>query len=111
MINERLKILLKRLGLSQRQFALRINLDPGYLSRILQGKVIPSTRILLLISSVFQVNRRWLETGEGEIFSTSDVSALKQQLLSTIDTLDDEQVKATLSFVKYLQEFDRSDKK
>ena len=110
MINERLKILLKRLGLSQRQFALRINLDPGYLSRILQGKVIPSTRILLLISSVFQVNRRWLETGEGEIFSTSDVSALKQQLLSTIDTLDDEQVKATLSFIKYLREFDRSDK-
>ena len=110
MINERLKILLKRLGLSQRQFALRINLDPGYLSRILQGKVIPSTRILLLISSVFQVNRRWLETGEGEIFSASGVSVLKQQLLSAIDMLDDEQVKATLSFIKYLREFDRSDK-
>ena len=52
MIHERLKILLKELGISQRQFALAINLDPGYFSRIIQGKVTPPDRILLLLSLI-----------------------------------------------------------
>lgn len=102
MINERLKILLRELNMSQRQFALKINFDPGYFSRIIQGKVEPSDRILLLIENIFQVNRKWLETGEGEIFSSQGISLAKKQVLELIDTLNDEQVNAVLSFLKYM---------
>lgn len=104
MINDRLKILLKELNISQRQFAIKINLDPGYISRILQGKVTPPDRILLLIENVFNVNKSWLEHGEGEIFSTQGVSLTKKQVLESIDTLNDEQVHAVSSFIKYLTE-------
>ena len=65
MLHQRLKTLLAELHISQRQFAMKINLDPGYFSRIIQGKVSPPDRILLLIENIFHVNRNWLEKGEG----------------------------------------------
>ena len=104
MICERLKVLLKQLNISQRQFAMKINLDAGYFSRIIQGKVEPPSRILLLIENVFNVNKKWLENGEGEIFSTQGISLTKKQVLESIDTLNDEQVNAVSSFIKYLTE-------
>ncbi len=104
MIHERLKILLKKLSISQRQFAISINLDPGYFSRIIQGKVTPPDRILLLIENVYNVNKDWLEHGIGEIFSNQGVSLAKKQVLESIDSLNDEQVNAVSSFIKYLTE-------
>lgn len=104
MICDRLKILLDELNISQRQFAIKINLDPGYFSRIMQGKVNPPDRILLLIENVFNVSKDWLENGQGEIFSNQGISLAKKQVLESIDSLNDEQVNAVSSFIKYLTE-------
>lgn len=104
MIYERLQLLLNELNISQRQFAMKINLDPGYFSKIMRGKVNPPVRILLLIENVFHVNREWLENGRGEIFSNQGISLAKKQLLETIDTLNDEQANAVSAFIKYLTE-------
>ena len=104
MVHERLKILLKELNISQRQFAMKIHLDTGYFSKIIHGKVNPPDRILLLIENVFHVNKNWLENGEGEIFSTQGISLAKRQVLESIDTLTDEQVNAVSSFIRYLTE-------
>lgn len=104
MIHERLKILLDELHLSQRQFAMKINLDPGYFSRIIRGKARPPERILLLIENVFHVSKKWLETGEGEIFLNSGMSLAKRQILETVEAMDDQQVLAVASFIKYLTE-------
>ena len=41
MVCDRLRTLLKELDMSQRQFAMKINLDAGYFSKIMQGKVNP----------------------------------------------------------------------
>ena len=104
MICDRLKILFDELNISQRQFAIKINLDPGYFSRIVQGKVNPPDRILLLIENVFNVSKDWLENGQGEIFSNHGISLAKKQVLESIDSLNDEQVNAVSSFIKYLTE-------
>lgn len=88
--------------MSQRQFASRINLDPGYFSRIISGKVTPPDRILLLIENIFNVNHRWLKYGEGEMFSTQEMSLAKRQVLDLINTLNDDQVDAVSTFIKYL---------
>ena len=101
MVNDRLKMLLTELDISQRQFAMKINLDAGYFSRIMQGKVNPPDRILLLIENVFNVNKNWLENGEGEMFATQGITLAKKQVLESIDTLTDEQVNAVSSFIKY----------
>ena len=104
MICDRLKILLDELNISQRQFAMKINLDAGYFSKIMRGKVNPPDRILLLIETVFHVNKDWLEKGQGEIFSNQGFSLAKKQVLESIDSLSDEQVDAVSSFIKYLTE-------
>lgn len=104
MISDRLKTLLEKLNLSQRQFALKINVDPGYFSRIMNDKATPNDRILLLIETVFNVNKQWLETGDGEIFKNPIDSLAKKQILESIDVLNDEQVNAVSSFIKYLLE-------
>lgn len=104
MICDRLKILLKELNISQRQFAMKINLDAGYFSKIIRGKVNPPDRILLLIENVFNVNRDWLKNGQGEIFSNQGLSLAKKQVLESIESLNDEQVNAVSSFIKYLTE-------
>lgn len=83
---------------------MKINLDAGYFSRIIQGKVNPPDRILLLIENVFNVNRDWLENGQCEIFSNQGISLAKKQILESIDSLNDEQVNAVSSFIKYLTE-------
>lgn len=109
MVSDRLKILLQKLNISQRQFAIRINIDPGYFSKIIQGKATPPGRILLLIEKVFHVNKRWLEDGEGEIFSNQGISIAKRQILDAIDILSDEQIHAVSSFIKYLMEKEKSE--
>lgn len=107
MVCDRLKILLGELNISQRQFAMKISLDPGYFSKIMRGRVKPPDRILLLIENVFHVNKEWLENGQGEIFSDQGVSLAKKQVLESIGTLSDEQVKAVSSFIKYLTGSDK----
>lgn len=104
MLYGRLQILLQELHISQRQFAKRINLDAGYFSRILNGKVNPPDRILLLIENVFGVNKLWLEEGQGEMFITQGMSFAKRQVLEMIDVLDPDQVRAVRAFVRYLTE-------
>lgn len=103
MIATQLKELINQLGLSQRQFALKIDLDPGYLSRILQGKATPPARILILIENVFNVNRKWLEFGTGETFTNQGVPFVKKQVLAIIDTLDERQLEALKAFLTYLK--------
>lgn len=100
----RLKLLIQELGLTQRQFAQKIYLDPGYLSRILQGKIQPPERILLLIEKTFHVNPQWLRTGEGDIFAESELSSEKRRLLAAIDELDESQLQALSAFLRYLKE-------
>lgn len=104
MLCDRLKILLNELNISQRQFAMKLNLDPGYFSRIVQGKSNPPERILLLIENVFNVNKTWLETGEGEIFKSYESSLVKKQVLEAINTMSDEQVHAVAAFIRFLLE-------
>lgn len=104
MISDRIKILLNELCLSQRQFAMRIDLDPGYFSRIVRGKVVPPKRILLLIENVFHVNKDWLENGIGPIFISQGISQEKQHVLDLIETLSPQQIEAVASFLKYLKE-------
>jgi transcriptional regulator with XRE-family HTH domain len=101
-LNERLRLLIEKINISQRQFAAKIELDPGYLTRILQGKSVPPDRILLLIESVFNVNRQWLDSGEGAVFKDEGITYAKKQLLDAIDTLDDDQIHAVSSFLEYL---------
>lgn len=67
-VNKRLILLRKELKLTQREFAEKILVAPGFIGTMEIGERKVNPRIMKIISSTFNVNLQWLETGEGDMF-------------------------------------------
>ncbi len=82
-MNDRLKLLRKKLGLTQEEFAESLDTVFTAISKYELGKIRPGSEFLSKLNRLFHVNINWLLTGEGEIFmslddikySSSDISA------------------------------------
>jgi DNA-binding XRE family transcriptional regulator len=68
-VNRRIKQVRETLHFSQVQFSRIISLSSGYLAGIEVEKRKANTRLVKLISFSFNVNEKWLLSGEGEMFS------------------------------------------
>lgn len=77
-VNERIKEVRKRFGLTQTEFAKRINLSQNYMTMVETGKRSPSDRTIEDICRVFGVSRDWLESGMGEMFLPDSDDAVMQ---------------------------------
>lgn len=75
------KQLRKEIGLSQTQFANRINLSQGALSQIENGYSSLSMESLKKISDAFNVNCNWLVKGNGEMFQSSNKKNVSYHLI------------------------------
>ena len=67
-VNERLALVRKTLKLTQREFAEKISITTGFVACMEIGERKVNPRIMKLVSSVFNINLNWLETGKGEMF-------------------------------------------
>lgn len=67
-MNTRIEEVRKHEGLTQEQFAERINLSRNYLWMLENGSRVPSDRTISDICREFNVDEHWLRTGEGEPF-------------------------------------------
>lgn len=74
-MNQRFKELRKAIGLTQEEFAERINLSRSYINLIEMGKKIPAERTIKDICRTFKVNYTWLVHGFGEMFEDDDGDA------------------------------------
>jgi len=70
-VNERLALTRKTLKLTQRELAEKISVTTGFIASMEIGDRKVNLRIMKLISSIYNVNLQWLETGEGEMFYTN----------------------------------------
>lgn len=77
-VNERIKEVRKRFGLTQTQFAKKINLSQNYMTMVETGKRSPSDRTVEDICRVFGVSRDWLEAGTGEMFQPDSDDVVMQ---------------------------------
>ena len=77
-VNERLAQTRKTLKLTQREFAEKISVATGYIASMEIGDRKVNPRIMKLVSSIFNVNLLWLETGEGEMFYTDTESEIEE---------------------------------
>ena len=66
-LGERVKIIRKHFGLSQAQFAQKINRSPGFISDIETGKSRVSEQTIKAICLFSGVNKEWLVSGAGEM--------------------------------------------
>jgi transcriptional regulator with XRE-family HTH domain len=77
-VNERLARVRKTLKLTQREFAEKISVATGFVASMEIGGRKVNPRIMKLVSSIFNVNLQWLETGEGEMFYTNTEKEIEE---------------------------------
>lgn len=87
-INERIRELRERLNISQTEFAENLGSGRGIIKNIEEGRTLPKPQLIDLIARVFNVNRTWLETGEGEMFA--EMSRAEKIGRFVADVLEDE---------------------
>lgn len=68
-MNERIKKLRRELDLTQQEFADRIGIKRNTIANYESGRNEPIDAVVSLICREFNVNERWLRTGEGDIFN------------------------------------------
>lgn len=71
-INSRVNEARLNLGLSHAGFAKKLGVSASGVTKIVTGVNPVTEQMKLAIVNTFGVNKTWLETGEGEMFSTSD---------------------------------------
>jgi transcriptional regulator with XRE-family HTH domain len=67
-MHTRITKIVEIVGISKTDFAQKLNLSQGMISRLCSGSAKPSDRTISDICRVFNVNRRYLEHGEEPIF-------------------------------------------
>ena len=121
MISERFKQLRDELGKSQTEFGAGIGVSRSVINNIERGVTEPSDVFLNHLCVVYNVNRAWLETGEGDMFdqpyeqaetarmieSISDSPAMRS-LLATWAQLSDENKDVFERFAAdYVEDYNR----
>lgn len=74
-MGERVKLIRKKLGLTQEQLAQRLGVGKTALSMIETGKARLSTRNRNILVQELNVNPEWLESGRGEMFNADPALA------------------------------------
>ena len=87
-ISERIKAVRKALGISQRDFCGGIYLSHSFYSKIETGTRNPNERVYELICNKYKVNKDWLITGKGDMFSETPPDTELLQLTEIIKELD-----------------------
>lgn len=105
--------------MTQQEFADGIGIARGNISAYEVGKNAPSDAVISLICTKYNVNEKWLRTGEGEMFielsrsdeiaqfvgqlMTEEDDSFKKRLVSGLAALDDNGWKVLESFLDSIQ--------
>lgn len=115
-MKDRIIILRKKLGLTQKQFGERIGVQRGTVTNYEIGRNIPTETVRLMICREYGVKREWLETGEGEMFEeksrkeqvkeisekylNEENEIFRSRLISVISGLTEEQLAVLAEFAE-----------
>lgn len=117
-MNERIKELRLKLGLSQDEFGRRLGVTRGAITNIELNKVEPKPLFIDLMCREFNVSETWLRTGEGKMFASrgrSDAIAqevnrfmadhpdsFRERLISLLIRLDEKQWEVLEQYARQL---------
>jgi transcriptional regulator with XRE-family HTH domain len=87
-VHERIREIRSKLGVSQVEFAKRILISKSFYGYIELGKKNINDRIIQLISSQFNVNKEWIKTGEGDMFTSPPPDLRLGKLTEIYNELD-----------------------
>ena len=102
-MKERIKQLRKALSLTQSDFATNLHVTRSTVGiwETIDDRP-PSSVTVALICEIYNVNRRWLETGEGEMFADkSEIEEITDFMADLSNPTDDEELQqAKRDFIK-----------
>lgn len=87
-VNDRIKEIRTALNVSQRDFCKLIYISQSLLGEIELGNRNVNDRTIQLISSQFNVNKEWLETGKGDKFISPPPDIQLEKLIDIFKQLD-----------------------
>jgi transcriptional regulator with XRE-family HTH domain len=77
-INQRLKDVIDALGLNATELARDLNVTKSTISNVINGNSLPSSKVLMPLGEVFNVNINWLLLGQGEMFLNGEQSKINK---------------------------------
>lgn len=80
-MKDRIKDVQKEASLNQTDFADKIGISRSGFQKILSGENNPSEQTIRAICSEFGINRKWLETGKGEMHTSTADSTMIDMLM------------------------------
>lgn len=95
-LKERIKLLREALRKSQDEFGKDLGLSRNYISLIENGQRNLSEQSLKVLCSLFNVNEKWLRTGEGEMFIPEAKDEQISKLLADVLKSEDNDFKKRL---------------
>lgn len=104
-MNTRIKAVRAALGLSQRAFGERLGVSRDVISNIESGRRVPKAPFLQLLCAMYGVDRRWLDTGDGEMFSGGPPSDKLGEALTIFQSLRPDFQDYALSQIRLLAQF------
>ncbi|MDR1175807.1 MAG: helix-turn-helix domain-containing protein [Treponema sp.] len=87
-IKERIKEIRTRLNISQRDFSQRIFISQTLLGEIELGNRTVTDRTIQLISTEFNLNKDWILTGQGDMFTAPPPDIQLENLIEIYKQLD-----------------------
>ena len=88
-IHDRLKKIRDHFKLSIRDFSKKIYFSHSLYGQVECGNREPNDRIIQLISSKFNVNKEWIITGKGEMFTSPPPDIRLEKIMEIYNTIDD----------------------
>lgn len=89
MLNERIKKIRTDAGLTQEEFAKRLDVKRNTVATYEMGRSEPSAAVLSLICKTFSVNKEWLLTGLGDPYvkrtRNQEIQAYANTLMEDVD--------------------------
>jgi transcriptional regulator with XRE-family HTH domain len=110
-IGERMKAIRTALNLSQQAFAKGIYLSNSFYGKMEIGHRKPNERVYELISNKYKVNKEWIKTGKGQMFSENPPDVELIQLMDIIKELDPLFRNYIVKQIKMLAELHTANKK
>lgn len=107
-IGTRIKALRKELGLTQLEFGRKLGLKANTITSYETNVRVPSEAAFLSICREFNVNEKWLRTGEGEMFLKLPPASELGTYIGQVIQSDDDFIKKII--VNYMQLDDKSKK-
>lgn len=107
-MNARIKEVRQLSGLTQAQFADRLNISRNYIALMEIGDRVPSDRTIADICREFGISEHWLRTGEGEMQIQVSEDDELTQIFMEIGASDDELAKAAIRMYWHLSEKEKA---